>query len=115
VPAVAYRVEIANVSITFSGDTDGNNGNLERLARDTDIFVAHNAVREGATGVERALHMPPSVIGHIASAAKVRRVVLSHRMLRTLGHEEETAAAIRRSFSGPIVFADDLQCFPVTP
>lgn len=113
VPAVAYRVEIAATRIAFSGDTNGDDGNLERLAKDADLLVAHNAVREGATGVERALHMPPSVIGRIAANAAVKGLILSHRMLRTLSHETETVAEIRRSFGGPIAFADDLDCFPV--
>jgi ribonuclease BN (tRNA processing enzyme) len=113
VPAIAYRVEVDNVSIAFSGDTDGNNGNLERLAHNANLFVAHNAVPEGASGVERSLHMPPSVIGKIASTAAVKQLVLSHRMLRTLGHEAESLAAIRTSYAGPVLFADDLQCFQV--
>jgi ribonuclease BN (tRNA processing enzyme) len=54
------------------------------------LFIAHNAVPEGATGVERRLHMPPSVIGQIAQEAHVKRLVLSPRMLRTLGKEELT-------------------------
>jgi ribonuclease BN (tRNA processing enzyme) len=115
VPAIAYRVELDNVSVAFSGDTDGNNGNLERIARDADLFVAHNAVPEGTTGIERSLHMPPSVIGKIAAAAAVRHLVLSHRMLRTLGRETETLGAIRSSYSGTVTFAGDLQCFPVKP
>jgi ribonuclease BN (tRNA processing enzyme) len=115
VPAIAYRVELDNVSVAFSGDTDGNNGNLERIARNADLFVAHNAVPEGATGIERSLHMPPSVIGKIAATAAVRHLVLSHRMLRTLGRETETLGAIRSSYSGTVTFADDLQCFPVKP
>jgi len=115
VPANAYRVELDNVSVAFSGDTDGNNGNLERVAHNADLFVAHNAVPEGATGVERSLHMPPSVIGKVASAAAVKQLVLSHRMLRTLGRETETLVAIRSSYSGAVTFADDLQCFPVKP
>ena len=113
VPAAAYRVEIAGTRIAFSGDTNGENGNLERLARDVDLFVAHNAVRDGATGVERALHMPPAVIGRIAHDAAVKKLVLSHRMLRTLGREEETEASIRKAFAGPVVFANDLDCFRV--
>ena len=113
VPAVAYRVEIAGARIAFSGDGNGDNGNLERLARGADLLVAHNAVREGATGVEHALHMPPSVIGRIAADAAVGRLVLSHRMLRSLGHEDETEAAVRKSFAGPVTFANDLDCFPV--
>ena len=77
-----------------------------------DIFVAHNAVPEGATGVERRLHMPPSVIGQLAAGAKVRSLVLSHRMLRALGREKETEAEIRKSYEGPLAFANDLDCFP---
>jgi ribonuclease BN (tRNA processing enzyme) len=114
VPAIAYRVELDNVSIVFSGDTDGNNGNLERLAHSANLLVAHNAVPEGASGVERSLHMPPSVIGKIASTASVRQLVLSHRMLRTLGHETESLAAIHTSYTGQVTFADDLQCFQVS-
>jgi ribonuclease BN (tRNA processing enzyme) len=115
VPAIAYRVEIDNVSIAFSGDTNGDNGNLERLASKADLFVAHNAVPEGATGVERSLHMPPSLIGKIASTAGVKQLVLSHRMLRTEGRESESLAAIRTHYRGVVGFADDLQCFPVKP
>ena len=77
------------------------------------LFIAHNAVPEGATGVERRLHMPPSVIGQIAQEAHVKRLVLSHRMLRTLGKEEQSQSEIRKNFSGPVAFANDLDCFPV--
>lgn len=113
VPAIAYRVETGGARIAFSGDTSGENGNLERLARDVDILVAHNAVRDGATGIERALHMPPAVIGRIARDAAVRRLVLSHRMLRTLGHEAETEASIRAAYAGSVTFANDLDCIPI--
>jgi ribonuclease BN (tRNA processing enzyme) len=113
VPALAWRVEIGGKRIVFSGDTNGEGSGLTQLARNADLFVAHNAVPEGATGVERRLHMPPSVIGTIASNAQVKQLVLSHRMLRTLGKEAETQTEIKRKFSGPIVFANDLDCFPV--
>jgi len=113
VPALAWRVEIGGKSIVFSGDTNGEGEGLVRLAKDADLFVAHNAVPEGATGVERRLHMPPSVIGQIAAEAKVKQLVLSHRMLRTLGKEEQTLAEIRKKYSGPVAFANDLDCFPV--
>jgi ribonuclease BN (tRNA processing enzyme) len=112
-PALAWRVEVGGKRIVFSGDTNGEGDGLTQLALDADLFVAHNAVPEGATGVERRLHMPPSVIGMIAANAHVKRLVLSHRMLRTLGKENETQAEIKRRFSGPIAFANDLDCFPV--
>ena len=113
VPALAWRVDIGGKSIVFSGDTNGEGDGLIRLANNADLLVAHNAVPEGATGVERRLHMPPSVIGAIAGSAHVHQLVISHRMLRTLGKEAETQAEIRRSYAGPIAFANDLDCFPI--
>jgi ribonuclease BN (tRNA processing enzyme) len=113
VPALAWRVEIGGKSVVFSGDTNGEGDDLVRLAKDADLFVAHNAVPEGATGIERRLHMPPSVIGQIAEEAHVKRLVLSHRMLRTLGKEDQSLSEIRKSYPGPVSFANDLDCFPV--
>jgi ribonuclease BN (tRNA processing enzyme) len=112
VPALAWRVQAGGKAMVFSGDTNGEGDGLVRLASDADVFVAHNAVPEGATGVERRLHMPPSVIGEIAERAHVKSLVLSHRMLRTLGKEEQTQTEIKKRYSGPIAFANDLDCFP---
>jgi ribonuclease BN (tRNA processing enzyme) len=112
VPALAWRVESDEFSAVFSGDTNGNDAVLEKLATGADFFIAHNAVPEGISGAGRRLHMPPSVIGRIANAAGVGTVIISHRMLRTLGRENETLAAIRQSYDGGVRFADDLDCFP---
>jgi ribonuclease BN (tRNA processing enzyme) len=113
IPALAWRVEARGKLIVFSGDTNGNDASLVRLAANADLFIAHNAVPEGAAGIERRLHMPPSVIGQIAENAHVQSLVLSHRMLRTLGKESETQSEIRKRYSGPLEFANDLDCFPV--
>lgn len=113
VPALAWRVETAGTSIVFSGDTDGKN--LEKLASDSDLLVAHNAIPESATGSILDLHMPPSQIGKVAAVAKVHALVLSHRMLRSLGQEESTRAAIAKSWNGKVRFANDLDCFAVKP
>ena len=121
------RSERGSWSVSRAGMASGDWRQADRLQRryergggrpdttgmNADIFVAHNAVPEGATGVERRLHMPPSVIGTIAANAHVKQLVLSHRMLRTLGKEDETQAEIKHRFSGPILFANDLDCFPV--
>jgi len=112
VPALAWRIEVGNKLIVFSGDTNGEGG-LTELAANADLFIAHNAVPEGAVGIERRLHMPPSVIGQIAGDAHVKHLVLSHRMLRTLGKEEQTRTEIKKRYSGPLEFANDLDCFPV--
>ncbi|MBV9265586.1 MAG: MBL fold metallo-hydrolase [Acidobacteriaceae bacterium] len=113
VPALAWRVELGGKAIVFSGDTNGEGESLVRLAANSDLFVAHNAVPEEAVGIERRLHMPPSVIGQIAGDAHVKHLVLSHRMLRTLGKEDQTQSEIRKRYSGPLAFANDLDCFPV--
>jgi ribonuclease BN (tRNA processing enzyme) len=57
--------------------------------------------------------MPPSVIGATAGNAHVHQLVLSHRMLRTLGKEQETESQIRLHYAGPLAFANDLDCFQV--
>jgi ribonuclease BN (tRNA processing enzyme) len=113
VPALAWRIETRGKVIVFSGDTNGEGAGLVKLATDADLFIAHNAVPEGVTGVERNLHMPPSVIGQIAQEAHVKKLVLSHRMLRTLGKESQTESEIRKRYAGPLQFANDLDCFPI--
>jgi ribonuclease BN (tRNA processing enzyme) len=112
VPALAWRVEVGGKRIVFSGDTNGEGG-LAELAANADLLIAHNAVPEGATGVERRLHMPPSVIGQTANDAHVKHLILSHRMLRTLGKEDQTKSEIVKRYSGPVDFANDLDCFAI--
>ncbi len=107
-PALAWRVNSYGCSITFSGDMSNEFHTLEKLANKTDILVAHNAIPENGTGAARHLHMPPSVIGVIAKKAQVKKLVISHRMMRTLGRERNTEQQIRKSYSGALVFANDL-------
>ncbi len=111
IPALAWRVQAPGRSIVFSGDFSGRSGNLEKLAAGADVLVAHNAIPEGAGEVARSLHAEPSRIGAIAAAAGVGRLVLSHRMRRSLGVEEDTRAAIARHYDGPVDFAADLDCY----
>lgn len=113
VPALAWRVEMGGVSIVFSGDTDGKN--LEKLAADADLLVAHNAIPESANGSILDLHMKPSQIGLIAARSNVPSLLLSHRMTRSLGQEESTRNAIAESWEGSVKFANDLDCFAVKP
>ncbi|MCF6245495.1 MAG: MBL fold metallo-hydrolase [Sulfurovum sp.] len=107
IPAIAYRVDIGDKSITFSGDMNGDYHTLETLAKRTDILVAHNAVPKGVKGVATQLHMTPNIIGQIAKKARAQKLVLSHRMLRTLGKEKTTKREIRKSYKGSLTFAND--------
>ena len=113
VPALAWRVDIGGRAIAFSGDMNGDFHTLPALAAGADLLVAHNAVPEGATGAARALHMPPSVIGALAAESGAQRMLLSHRMLRTLGREAETRREVRKRYAGPVSFAEDGACIRV--
>lgn len=113
IPALAWRVDIGGKRIVVSGDMNGDMHTLEKLADHADLLVAHHAIPEGMQGVARNLHMPPSIIGTIAARANVQQLVLSHRMLRTIGQEKESLRLIRKQYHGPVVFAEDGQCFDV--
>lgn len=113
IPALAYRVTAGSKSITFSGDMNGDYHTLEKLAKGTDILVAHNAVPKGATGAGANLHMTPFTIGKIAQNAGVKSLVLSHRMLRTLKKGSETKREIRKNYRGPVKFANDLNLYRI--
>ena len=84
---------------------------LTHLARNADILIAHHAIPAGAKGAALNLHMPPSVIGQIASKSNVKQLVLSHHMLRTLDQTSNSQTQVRQHYAGPLHFAKDLQCF----
>lgn len=113
IPALAWRVDLAGRSIVFSGDMNNDNNTLAGLATGADLLVAHHAIPEQAAGVARNLHMPPSVIGRIAGQARVKHLLLSHRMNRTVGHEAQTRQLIAQHYRGSAEFVEDLQCFEV--
>lgn len=107
-PSQAYRVELAGCSISFSGDMNGRLGEMPTLAKNTDIWVAHNAVPEGATGIAANLHMAPSMIGKIAKKANVKKVLLTHLMKRSLSVKPETLKLIKKYYNGDVSYPKDL-------
>jgi len=111
VPALAWRVQLDNKVLVFSGDMNNDYNTLASLAKGADILVAHHAIADSSDRIARNLHMPPTVIGQVAAKAGVKQLALSHRMLRTLGREKQSTALIRQQYHGPISFAEDLQCF----
>lgn len=109
-PALAFRVEAGGKAIVFAAGNSGNEA-LPALALNADLLIAHDAIPENSSDAQRAQYMPPSLIGRTANAAHARQLVLSHRTPATLGHEDETLAAIRKAYAGPVHFADDLSCY----
>ena len=86
VPALAYRFDTPDGSVTFSGDTTVNE-DLIALARGADILVHQVAdldylKRHGTDEAElarmAALHTDVSQVGGVAERARVGELILSH-------------------------------------
>jgi ribonuclease BN (tRNA processing enzyme) len=112
VPALAYLIETGGKVIVFSGDQNDMSDNFEAAlkGRKPDLLVAHNVIPEGE-GQPIGLHRAPHSIGTLAAAIEPKLLVLSHNMKRALVRQEEGEAAIRESYKGPMVVANDLDCF----
>jgi ribonuclease BN (tRNA processing enzyme) len=54
-----------------------------------------------------ALHTPPGKIGEAAQSAGVKRLLLSHIAPDIEDARQEVLTSIRRSYKGPVEFAQD--------
>ena len=107
-------IDIGGKSIVISGDTSNINRQLEKLATDADLFIAHHAIAEIHGTYANNLHMTPSIIAEVAHKAKVKKVVLTHRMKRTIGREEESLKIIKAQYKGDVLFAEDKMVITLT-
>ena len=98
----------------FSSDQNGSDPRFTELARDADLLVMHLVIPEAATGVATRLHARPSAIGRIAADSKVEQLVLSHLMARSLESLPDSVARISESYDGPVMAANDLDCYVVS-
>ena len=112
-PAVAWRVDIGDKSVTFSGDMTNHFNTIATLAKGSDLLIAHNTVPEPTTSGRYSMHMPPSEIAKIASEANVKKLVLSHRSPRLVALDPQSIEIIEKSYRGPIQIADDLDEYPL--
>lgn len=110
-PSLGYRVELAGCSISFTGDMSGQLGVMPKLAINSDILVAHNVIPEDMTGVAANLHMKPNYIGKMAQQAKVKQVLLTHLMARSIRVKPNSLEIIKKKYQGKVTFANDLDIF----
>jgi ribonuclease BN (tRNA processing enzyme) len=100
--SVAYRFETRGGGVlTYSGDTDRCDG-MVQAARGADVLILECAFPEGEKQVG---HLTPSEAGKIATAANVRRVVLTHLYPECWG--KDLIKPCREHFSGEVVVAED--------
>jgi ribonuclease BN (tRNA processing enzyme) len=107
VPALALAIEVDGKKIIISGDTNNENNNLDKIAKNADIFIAHHAIPQHTGRFAKNLHMTPSIIADVAQKADVTQLVLTHRMKRTLNKESESLKIIKRVYRGKVIFAED--------
>jgi ribonuclease BN (tRNA processing enzyme) len=109
-PAVIYRIDYRNQSITFSGDIDANGiDNLRRIAQRSSLLVFNCVVLDppGSRPVLYTLHTPPKTIGVVAADTGTKRLLLSHLSPSIDQQRANVEASIREHYQGPIVFAED--------
>jgi ribonuclease BN (tRNA processing enzyme) len=107
VPALAYRIDVDDKSIVFTGDTNNQDHELDILTHNANILIADHAILQGADTIAKGLHMEPSVIADLASSAKVKHLVLSHIMKRSEPKIDESIAIIKQKYNRNITVAQD--------
>jgi ribonuclease BN (tRNA processing enzyme) len=107
--SVAFRVEDTETGkvIAFSGDTDVCAG-IVTAARNADV-----AVLECSFPNERKVrgHLTPAEAGELATAARVKKLVLTHFYPEC--EEADILGQCRETYSGEIILAEDLLRVPV--
>lgn len=111
-PALAWRLETMGKTIVFTGEAGSGSDKLPALAKGANLLVAHlsSDKNQNSSGSKDYLKSAETA-GRIAHSAGARRLVISHRIPATLGHEPDILHAIKKTFRGEIRFADDLSCF----
>ena len=109
-PAVIYRVDHGDQSITFSGDIDAKGlDHLQRIAQHTSLLVFNSVVLDppGSPPVLYTLHTPPKAIGAVAAESDAKRLLLSHLSPTIDQQRASVEASIREHYKGPVAFAED--------
>jgi ribonuclease BN (tRNA processing enzyme) len=114
VPSVAFRIEYKGQSIVYSGDTGtkGGKANMINLSHGADLLIYDTAISETlpANPIFHVLHTQPGLIGEVAAAANVKKLVLSHITPVTETRLHEVKDGIKAAgYAGKIKVAKDLK------
>jgi ribonuclease BN (tRNA processing enzyme) len=101
--SIAFRVtDFDRSSAVYTGDTDYSETIID-LAKNTDLLICECALpdRFRVKG-----HLTPSLAGDLATKAGVRQLVLTHFYPQC--DKEDITAECRKTYSGPLILAEDL-------
>ncbi len=113
VPAVAFRVSYKGYRIAYSGDTKSTGPNMITIAEDADLLIYDTAITDvlPPNPVFHALHTSPTRMGEVASAANVKKLILSHITPVTEPRLKEVKELVRANYKGKIKAAKDLKVY----
>ena len=107
--SLAFRIsDRRGKSVVFSGDTDYSD-NLAVLAAGADLLICESALPDDQ---KVSGHLTPSLAGRIAARAGVGKLVLTHFYPEC--DQVDIRKQCRRTYSGPLVLAEDLMGFELT-
>ncbi|WP_327290021.1 MBL fold metallo-hydrolase [Streptomyces sp. NBC_01198] len=107
VPAFALRIETAETSLVYSGDT-APCPNLMSLAEGCDVLLCE---AESAQPAPERVHHTPEEAGETATAAQASRLIVTH-VGRALPRDQAATRAATR-FAGPVDYAAPGATFPL--
>jgi len=100
--SIGYRLTAEGKTIVYSGDTEYCQ-NIIELAQNADLLVLECSYPDGQG---RPGHLTPRECGAIATAARARRLLLTH--LYPECDAVDIAAQCRAAYSGEVIVAEDL-------
>jgi ribonuclease BN (tRNA processing enzyme) len=106
--SLAYRFEVGNKSIIFTGDADFDRGLIE-FSKNSDLLVADCSFPES---LKAKGHMIPRECGQIAEEAGVKSLLLSH-IYEVSDPDEKRVEECRKVFQGDIFLAQDFMEFKI--
>ncbi|MCX5873264.1 MAG: MBL fold metallo-hydrolase [Deltaproteobacteria bacterium] len=101
-PSLSYRIDAEETALTISGDTDVSE-NLIELARNSDTLVCECSMPDN---MKINGHMTPSEAGSVATAAMVKRLILTH--FYPPCDDVDVVSAAQNKFHGTVLKAEDL-------
>lgn len=129
--SLSFRFDMKDRSVVFTGDT-GPSEKVERLAKGADMLVSEVIDVDRIVAIMRSTrpdfaekdindlivhqstqHLSYAAVGHLAKAAGVKSLVLTHIVPGTVTPAEEIRyrEIIAKDYTGPVVFARDLDSF----
>ncbi len=92
---------------------NGGDDSFISFAYSADLLVMPMAISQTSSLRAQELHMTPEVIGKIAMKVKAKNLILSHLMARSIRNIDKNVSIIRKYYTGRIIIAEDLLCFPI--